>query len=137
MSGNAAQFTAWKFSRPATTQLVNHPRDDFLAGAGGPENQDGDVRLGGGADPLEDDEHLLVAADHFAEALNRRRLVLEADVRAPLEERIEETVERRRSPGGWPKTAPGSLSAADDAEFNELAKAVLDVQAHAPERRHQ
>ena len=74
----------------APAQLVNHPRDDFLARAGGAEDQHRDVRLGGGADPLEDDEHLLVAADHFAEALHRRRLVLGADGGAPFEEVVEQ-----------------------------------------------
>ena len=72
--------------RAAPAQLVNHARDDFLARSGRPEDQHRDVRLGGGADPLEDDQHLLVAADHLAEALHRRRLVFGADGGAPLEE---------------------------------------------------
>ena len=79
----------------AAAQLVNHPRDDFLARAGRPQDQDGNVGLGGGADPLEDDQHLLVAADHLAKALDRRRLIFGADGRAPLEERVQQ---RRQVP---------------------------------------
>ena len=56
----------------AAAQLVDHPRDDFLARSGRPEDQHRDVGLRGGADPLEHDEHLLVAADHLAEPLDRR-----------------------------------------------------------------
>ena len=85
---------------------MNHARDDFLAGAGRPEDQDRDVGLGGGADPLEDDQHLLVAADHFAETLDRRRLIFSADVCASLEERIEQQIDRHRPRDGPPRTAP-------------------------------
>jgi hypothetical protein len=60
-----------------------------------------------------------------------------ADVRAPLEESIEETVEDVALRADGRKLRRVSLSAADDAEFDELAKAVLDVQAQTPERRHQ
>ena len=77
---------------------MDHPRDDFLARPGRSEDQHRDVGLGGGADPLEDDQHLLVAADHLAEALHRRRLVLGADRGAALEERVEQVAQRRRSP---------------------------------------
>ena len=75
--------------RAAPAQLVDHPGDDFLARSGRPENQDRDVGFRGRPDPLEDDEHLLVAPDHFAEALDRRRPILVRDGRAPLEEVIE------------------------------------------------
>ena len=74
----------------APAQLVDHACDDFLARPGRPEDQHRDVGLGGRADPLEDDQHLLVAADHFAEALNRGRLIFGADCGAPLEEMIEQ-----------------------------------------------
>ena len=107
----------------AAAQLVDHPRDDFLARAGRAEDQHRDVGLGRRADPLEDDQHLLVAADHFAEALHRRRLVFGADRRAPLEERVEQP--RARSSSLGPR---GAIAAAarpgtrrDDAEVDELA----------------
>ena len=83
-----------EFLGAAPAQLVDHPRDDFLAGSGRPEDQHRDVGLRRGADPLEHDQHLLVAADHFAEALDRRRLVFGADGGAPFEERVEQ---RRRT----------------------------------------
>ena len=92
-----------EFRGLSAAQLVNHPRDELLAGAGRTENQHGNVGLRGGADPLEDDQHLLVAADHFAEALDRRRLIFGADRRAPLEEAVEQLLDagifrtRRRS----------------------------------------
>ena len=95
MSGSAAQLTAWNLALRAAAQLVDHSRDDFLARAGRSEDQHRDVGLGGGADPLEDDQHLLVAADHLAEPLHRRRLVLGADRRASLEEVVEQVGERR------------------------------------------
>ena len=69
---------------------MNHPRDDFLAGPGLAEDEHRDVGLRGGADPLEDDQHLLVAPDHSAEALDGRRLVFGADVSATLEELVEQ-----------------------------------------------
>ena len=77
----------------APAELVDHPRDDFLARSGRAEDQHRDVGLGRGANPLEHDEHLLVAADHFAEALDRRRAILVADGRPPLEEPIEQIAE--------------------------------------------
>ena len=102
----------------------------------GPEDQHRDVRLGRGADPLEDDEHLLVAADHFAEALHRRRLVLGADRGAPLEERVEQCGRCARARGGRRHTAAASPGCRpDDAELDELAQAVVDVQPQAAERR--
>ena len=94
MSGSAAQLTAWNFATLRAAQLVDHPRDDFLARSGRPEDQHRDVGLGRGADPLEDDQHLLVAADHLAEALDRRRLVLGADGGAAFEEVIEQLGDR-------------------------------------------
>ena len=74
----------------AAAQLVDHPRDDFLARSGRPEDQHRDVGLRGGPDPLEDDEHLLVAADHLAEALDGGGPILVADGGAPLEEVVEQ-----------------------------------------------
>ena len=94
MSGSAAQLTAWNLCVPRAAELVDHPRDDFLARAGRPEDQHRDVGLRGRPDPLEDDEHLLVAADHLAEALDRRRPILVRDGRAPLEELIEQIAQR-------------------------------------------
>ena len=122
----------------AAAQLVDHPRHDFLARAGRPEDQHRDVRLRRGPDPLEDDQHLLVAADHLAEALNRRRAILVADGGAALEElveqvadgvllRLDERVPRRAAAG----------DALRDAERDQLADAVLDVEPHAAERLHQ
>ena len=78
--------------RAAAAQLVDHPRHELLARSGRPEDQDRDVGLRRGADPLEDDEHLLVLADHLAEALDRRGAILAADGGAPLEELVEEVV---------------------------------------------
>ena len=47
-----------------------------------------------GADPLEDGQHLLVAADHLAEALHRRRRFLDAEVGAAFEEDLEQLGDR-------------------------------------------
>ena len=76
VSGSAAQLTAWNLRGAAPAQLVDHAGHDFLARPRRPEDQHRDVGLGRRPDPLEDDEHLLVAADHLAEPLHRRRLVL-------------------------------------------------------------
>ena len=123
--------------RAPPAQLVNHPRDDFLARSGRAEDQHRDVRLGGGADPLEDDQHLLVAADHLAEALDRLRLVFGGHGGAPFEEQIELLDERlvggalRHEPLGRPGHGAG------DAEVDQLAHAVLDVEPEAAERLHE
>ena len=120
----------------APAQLVNHPRHDFLAGAGGSENQHRDVRLCGRADPLEHDQHLLVAADHLAEPLHGGRLVLHADVRTALEEMIQEIPDRGRT---GRSRVPGRIARHQprEAEVDEFAHAILDIQAQAPERLHQ
>ena len=121
----------------ARAELVDHARDDFLARSGRSEDQHRDVRLGRGPDPLEDDQHLLVAADHFAEALHRRRLILGRDGRAALEERVEQLAERlvRRTRGdiSHRRAADGER----DPEVRELADAVLDVHPQPAERLHQ
>src|SRR4029450_13189103 len=78
----------------AAAELVNHASDDLLARPGGTQDEHGDVGLGGSPDPLEDDQHLFVAADHFAEALYRGCLVFSADVGAPLEEGVQQAIER-------------------------------------------
>src|SRR6185295_17045318 len=112
--------------------------DDFLARAGRSEDQHRDVRLRRGADPLEDEQHLLVAADHFAEALDRRRLIFAADRGAALEELVEQIDDgvvlrpvhhvARRQAGGEDLR---------DAEVDELADAVLDVETQTAEGLHQ
>ena len=104
----------------------------------GPENQHGNIRLRGGADPLEDDQHLLVAADHFAEALDRRRLIFGADRRAPLEE-LDRAASRCRDFPAGPRRSGPACRAAPRATPNadELADAVLDVQPEPAERLHQ
>ena len=123
---------------PAPRQLVDHARDDFLARAGRAEDQHRDVGLGGGADPLEDDQHLLVAADHLAEALHRRRGVFDAEGGAAARGRC-----RAASRPARPRAARAGRSAgrratcADDAELDQLVDAVLDVQPHAAERLHE
>jgi len=123
--------------RAAAAQLVNHAGDDFLARSGRSEDEHRDVRLGGGADPLEHDEHLLVASDHFAEALHRRRLIFRADRGAPLEERVEQDcrVLVHRSRGA--EARRHARHAARDAEGGELVETILDVQPQAAEGRHQ
>ena len=123
----------------AAAQLVDHPRDDFLARAGRAEDQHRDVGLRRGPDPLEDDEHLLVAADHLAEALDRRRAILVADGGAPLEELVEQVADQRRCRAGRTRScgAPGAGDPLRQAEAGELADAVLDVEPHAAERLHQ
>ena len=103
----------------------------------GPENQHRDVGLRRGANPLEDGHHLLVAADHFAEALDRWRGLFDTDGRASLEELVEQP--RHRILTGSHRDVFGRFAslASDDAEFNQLAHAVLDVESHASERLHQ
>src|SRR5262249_15992751 len=58
-------------SRDASpAQLVNHSSDDLLACSRGPQDQLRDVRFRRRAYPFEDDQHLLVAADHLAKTLH-------------------------------------------------------------------
>ena len=82
--GQRSAIDGLEFRLGPAAQLVNHPRDDFLARPCRSENEDRDVGLGGRPDPLEDDQHLLVAADHLAEALHGRRLIFGADVGAAM-----------------------------------------------------
>jgi hypothetical protein len=137
VSGSAAQLTAWKRASVPATELVDHARHDLLAGAGRAQDEHRDVGLRRRADPLEHDEHLLVAADHLAEPLDGRRLVFGADGGAALEERLEQGAggNLRRPHAGVARRRAGQP--ADDPEGGELAHAVLDVEPHAPERRHQ
>jgi hypothetical protein len=83
-----------EFRDAARAELVNHARDDFLARPGRSENQHRNVRFGGCSNPLEDNQHLFVAADHLAKALHRRRLVFGRDGRAAFEKRIEQLDQR-------------------------------------------
>jgi hypothetical protein len=116
---------------------MDHPRHHFLAGSSRPQNQHGDVRFRGRPDPFENDQHLLVAADHFAEALNRRGLVFGADCRAPFQEGVEHR-RQRRSLGPLGNVLSRRLADnAHEADGNELLQTVVDVEAHAPEGRHQ
>ena len=118
-------------------QLVDHARDDFLARSRRSENQHGDVGFGRGSNPLEHDQHLLVLADHFAEALHGRRLVLGRHRRAPLQKCIEQIGERLI---GWTRSDIPDRTAPDgerDPEIRELADAVLDVHTQPPEGLHQ
>jgi hypothetical protein len=111
VSGSAAQLTAWNLLRAAPAQLVDHAADDFLARAGRPQDEHRDVGLGGRPDPLEDDEHLLVAADHLAEALDGRGAVFVADGGAALEEGVEQLARGRvvgRAEGVAGCPAPGA-----------------------------
>ena len=120
----------------APRQFVNHARDHFLARAGRAQDQDRDVGLGGGADPLEDRQHLLVAADHFAEALHRRRGFFDAEVGAAFEKHVQQLCDGFRV---GPHGAVGrgvTRVLADDAELDQFADAVVDVLAHAPEGLH-
>ncbi len=121
----------------APRQLVDHPRHHFLAGAGRPEDEHRDVRLGGGADPLEDGQHLLVAADQLAEPLHRGRGVLDADRGAAFEEGVEQLAQGRGGvePGGRVGHRVAG-DPADDARLDQLLEAVLDVEAHPPEGLH-
>ncbi len=118
-------------------QVVDHPRDELFARSGGPEDQHRDVGLGGGPNPLEDDEHFLVAADHLAEAAHAGRLVFVRDRGAALEERGDERrdVARRRLAEGEARRVAGD--APREPEVDELADAVLDVETQAAERGHQ
>ena len=118
-------------------QLVNHPRHQLFARAGRSEDQHGDVGLRGRPDPLEDDQHLLVAPDHFAEALDGRRLVFGADRGAPLQETVEQLLDARvlRTRNGVARRRSGHGTG--DAEADELADAILDVHSEPAERLHQ
>src|SRR4030095_356480 len=93
--------------------------------------QHGDIGLRRCPNPLEDDQHLLVTADHFAEALNRWRLVFGAGGRAALQERIEEdcrlfVIRPRR---GESRRRAGETS--HDAENDEFIQTILAAQTEA------
>jgi hypothetical protein len=111
-------LTAWNFGRP--------------------KDEHGNVGLGRRANPLEDDEHLLVAANHFAESLDRRRLVLGADGGAAFEEVIEQLGDRLV---GRPVRHEARRRAAGHhrghTEVHQLADTVLDVELQPSERLHQ
>ena len=85
----------------ASGQLVNHLRDELFARAGRAENQHRDIRLGRGANPLEDGDHFLVAANHLAEALDRWRGLFDADGGAPFEEIVEQPGDRILVRAAW------------------------------------
>ena len=87
---------------------------------------------------ISDDEHLLVAADHLAEALDRRGSILVADRRAAFQELIEKIADRVLF-GRYERVTRRSAArhAVRDAEPYQLPHAVLDVESHAPERVHQ
>ncbi len=116
---------------------MDHPCHDFLARSRRPENQHRDVRLRRRPDPFEDDQHLLVAADHLAEAQDGGRVILGADRRTPLEECVQQLRGRFlvRPPRDIPRGR--SREALDHAKLDELAEAVVDVQPHSAKRRHQ
>jgi hypothetical protein len=116
---------------------VNHPCDELLAGARRTENEHGNVRLRRGADPLEDNEHLLIAADHFAEALDRGRLIFRADRRAPLEKAIQQLLDAGIFRTGRGISRGCSSHGTRDAEAHELADAIFDVHPEPAERLHQ
>ena len=79
--------------------------------------------------------HLLVLADHLAEALHRRRLVFAADCRADLHEAVEQVGQRRHAAGHVARRVAGNLFGGP--EVHELARAVLDIELEAAERLHQ
>ena len=123
--------------RTTPAQLVNHVRDELLAGAGRSEDQHGNIGLGCRANPLEHDQHLFIAADHLPEALYRGRLVLCADCRAPLEKRIEQ-LGRGLAFGPHRRVARRrTRQTTGDAELDELVEAVVDVELQPPEGGHQ
>ena len=126
-----------EFRDAARAELVNHARDDFFARAGRSEYQHRDVRLGRRPNPLEDDQHLLVAADHLAEALHRRRLVFGGDGCAAFEERIEQLDQGvvGRTRGDVPDRC--AADSERHAKVCKLAHAVLDVHAEPAEGLHQ
>ncbi len=65
--GNGRAADGLERPRLPTAQVVNGAGGHFLAGARGPEDQHRDVGLGRGADRLEHQQHLLVAADQLEE----------------------------------------------------------------------
>ena len=103
-------------------ELVDHARRDFLARAGRAEDEDGDLGLGGGADRLEDDQHLLVAAHQVAEVLRRRRGLLDAGADRALEQRVDE-----RAPAAADLGLEPAVGGADQAGLDEIVQAVLDI----------
>ena len=78
-------------------------------------------------------------ADHLAEALDGGRAILAADRGAPLEELVEQIVDDVVCRAARSRTSArrGPATFFGDAERDELAHAVLDVEPHAAERLHQ
>ena len=72
--GNGRAADGLERSRLPAAQVVDGACGHFLAGAGGTEDQHRDVGLGRGADRLEHQQHLLVAADQLEELPHRRGL---------------------------------------------------------------
>ncbi len=103
-------------------ELVDHARRDFLARPGRPEDQHGDLGLGGGPDRFEDDQHLLVAPHQVAEVLRRRRGLFDAGAHRPLQQGVDE-----RSPAAAALGLEPAVGGADEAGFDEVVQAVLDV----------
>ena len=103
-------------------ELVDHARRHFLARSGRAEDQDGNLRLRGGADRLEDDQHLLVAAHQVAEVLRRRRRLLDAGAHRTLQQRVDE-----RAPAAAGLGLEPALATPHQAGFDEIVEAVLDI----------
>ena len=136
--GKRGAVDALELVGAAAAQLVNHPRNHFLAGSGGPEDEHRNVRLRRGSNPLEHDEHLFIAADHFAEALNGGGPIFVADRCAPLEKFVEQIADRRvRRLLERVARDAASCGLSGDAKRHELAHAVFDVEPHPAERLHQ
>jgi hypothetical protein len=93
--------------------------------------------LAAGPDPLEDDQHLFVAADHLAEALDRWGLVLGGDVGPPLEKRADQTADVLALLLGEHVAGRVAGQPADQPEVGQLVDAVIHVHPHAAEDRHQ
>ena len=120
--GQRGAVDGLEFRARAAAQLVDHARRDFLARSGRPEDEHGDLGLGGGANPLEDDQHLLVAAHHVAEALDRRRRLLDAGAHGALEQGIDQ-----RAPAAAVLGLEPLVAGADQTGLDEIVQAVLDV----------
>jgi hypothetical protein len=124
--------------RRAPAQLVDHPGNELLARAGRAEDQDGDIALGGGADPFEDDQHLVVGADQLPKPADGWGTVLGTDRGPPLEKLIDHRTHRFvvRQPEPEPRRF-GLADIGGHPERDELGDAILDVEAHPPESLHQ
>ena len=135
--GNGRTADGLERPRLPAAQIVDGAGGHFLAGAGGPEDQYRDVGLGGCADRLEHQEHLLVAANQLEEFPHRRGLAAADRLDRRRQEAGEQAV--RALVGRSRRAVAGrdAVPSACDAGADQRLETPLGIPAHAAGGAHQ